>query len=66
MGAVETSWTPHGREPAIAADRLFLLMLALLGAASLAHALQSGRWGLLLVVGLPAAGFAVRQAWRAP
>jgi len=66
MGAVETSWTLHGREPAIAADRLFLLMLALLGAASLAHALQSGRWGLLLVVGLPAAGFAVRQAWRAP
>ncbi|MQP74812.1 PAS domain-containing protein [Stenotrophomonas sp. MYb238] len=66
MGAVETSWTSHGREPAIAADRLFLLMLALLGAASLAHALHSGRWGLLLVVGLPAAGFAVRQAWRAP
>ena len=66
MGAVETSRMLHRREPAIEADRLFLLMLALLGSAALAQALHSGRWAMFLALCLPAAGLAALQAWHAP
>ena len=66
MGTVETSRTFHEREPAIEADRLFLLMLALLCAATLAQAVHSGRWTMFLALCLPAAGFAAFQAWHAP
>ncbi len=66
MGAVETSRMFHGQAPAIAADRLFLLMLALVGAVSLAGALHTGAWAMFLAVGLPSAGLATWLAWRAP
>ena len=64
MGAVETSRTRDAE--AIEADRLFLLMLALLGMAALAHALDSGSWALFVAACLPTAGFAGFQAWRSP
>ncbi|WP_293758535.1 methyl-accepting chemotaxis protein [Stenotrophomonas sp.] len=64
MGAVETSLTRDAE--AIEADRLFLPMLALLGVAALAHALDSGGWILFVAVYLPTTAFAVLQARRAP
>ncbi|WP_254574253.1 methyl-accepting chemotaxis protein [Stenotrophomonas acidaminiphila] len=64
MGAVETSRTRDAE--AIEADRLFLLMLALLGMAALAHALDSGSWALFVAACLPTAGFAGFQVWQSP
>jgi len=64
MGAVETSRTRDAE--AIEADRLFLPMLALLGVAALAHALDSGGWILFVAAYLPTTTFAVLQARRAP